>query len=196
MPGENHLDQIKRLAYSTVCLVVVTLGMGIMIYGVHIFTDLEIARRGNQQEQSILEHVMPNAEYRTETAYRSPNAVSISAGYSAQELIGYCVEVQTPGFGGMINMVVGVDLDGKVTGVAVTDHKETLDMGTHALEDSYLSHFVGRSGTLRLTGPNSVDVVSGATVTSKAIVSGVNQALGVVAGLDRNEDVIYVDGEV
>ena len=55
---------------------------------------------------------------------------------------------------------------------------------------------MGRSGTLRLTGPNSVDVVSGATVTSKAIVSGVNQALGVVAGLDRNEDVIYVDGEV
>jgi len=177
-------------------LTLVTVGMGLVIYGVHIFTDLEIARRGNQEEQSILEHVMPNAEYRTETAYRSPNAVSISAGYSSSELVGYCVEIQTPGFGGMITMVVGVDLDGKVTGVVVTDHNETLDMGTHALEDSYLSRFVGRSGTLRLTGSNSVDVVSGATVTSKAIVTGVNQALSVVATLDSDQDVIYVDGEV
>ena len=196
MPGENHLDQIRKLACSALALTLVTVGMGLIIYGVHIFTDLEIARRGNQEEQSILEHVMPNAEYRTETAYRSPNAVSISAGYSSSELVGYCVEIQTPGFGGMITMVVGVDLDGKVTGVVVTDHNETLDMGTHALEDSYLSRFVGRSGTLRLTGSNSVDVVSGATVTSKAIVTGVNQALSVVATLDSDQDVIYVDGEV
>jgi len=196
MPGEMYLDQIKKLFRNALALTLVTVSMGLVIYGVHIFTDLQIAKRGNQEEQAILEHVMPQAEYRTETAYRSPNAVSISAGYSSSELVGYCVEIQTPGFGGMLTMVVGVDLDGKVTGVVVTDHKETPDMGTHALEESYLDSFVGRSGTLRLDGSNSVDVVSGATITSKAIVTGVNQALSVIATLDSGQDVIYVDGEV
>ena len=68
-------------------------------------------------------------------------------------------------------------------------------MGTQALDDTFLDRFIGRSGTLRLSGPNSIDVLSGATVTSKAILNGVNQALGVVAKLE-SDDIIYVDGEV
>lgn len=196
MPGEKHLDDIRRIGRSAVSLGAVIAAMVVIVTAVHRYTDLDIARRGNQEEQAILSQVMPAAEFRTETPYRSPDAVSISAGYSSSELVGYCVEVQTPGFGGVITMVVGVDLDGKVTGVAVTDHKETLDMGTQALEKSFLNRFIGRSGTLRLSGANSVDAVSGATVTSKAILTGVNQALSVVANLDTEGDVIYSDGEV
>ena len=196
MPGEAHLDQIKQFARSAGSLGAVVLVMGLLVAGVDRFTDLDIARRGNQEEQAILAQVMPAAEYRTETPYRSIDAVSISAGYSDSELVGYCVEVQTPGFGGVITMVVGVDLDGKVTGVAVTDHHETLDMGTHALDNSFLKRFIGRSGTLRISGSNSIDAVSGATVTSKAIITGVNKALSVVANLEISDDIIYVDGVV
>lgn len=196
MPGEEHLDQIKHFGRCALSLTAVTLLCGLMVTGVYLYTDLDIARRGNQEEQAILQQVMPAAEFRSETPYRSPDAVSISAGYSASELLGYCVEVQTPGFGGIITMVVGIDLDGKVTGIAITDHRETLDMGTPALEPDYLDHFVGRSGTLKLTGLNKIDVLSGATVTSKAVITGVNKALSIVANLDTSEDITYTDGEV
>lgn len=196
MPGEKHLDQIRCFgrcaAWMGAVIVVMSAGIGL----VHRYTDLDIARRGNQAEQAILAQVMPAAEFRTETPYRSPDAVSITAGYSSSALVGYCIEIQTPGFGGSITMVVGVDLDGKVTGVAVTDHKETLGMGTQALEREFLDSFIGRSGTLRLTGANAIDAVSGATVTSKAILTGVNQALAVAANLAIDENVDYVDGEV
>lgn len=196
MPGEEHLDQIRSLGRCAAAFGGVLLAVVLAVTGVHWYTDLDIARRGNQAEQEILAQAMPTAVFRTETPYRSPDAVSISAGYSADnELVGYCVEVQTPGFGGVITMTVGVNLNGQVTGVAVTDHKETLDMGTQALEDDYLDQFVGKSGTVRLSGANSVDAVSGATVTSKAILTGVNQALAVVANLD-DADVVYSDGEV
>lgn len=196
MPGEEHLDEIRNFGRCAAWLGAFIAVMALMVSAVHRYTDLDIARRGNQEEQAILAQVMPAASVRTETPYRSSDAVSISAGYGDSGLVGYCVEVQTPGFGGMITMVVGVDLDGKVTGVAVTDHKETLDMGTQALEESFLSRFVGRSGTIRLSGANAVDAVSGATVTSKAIMTGVNQALAVVANLDTSEDIPYADGEV
>ena len=196
MPGEEHLDQIKHLGRCALSLGGVAVACVLLICGVYRFTDLQIAQQGNQSEQSILELVMPQAEFRTETPYRSPDAVSISAGYSDSELVGYCVEVQTPGFGGKITMVVGVDLDGKVTGVTVTDHNETLDMGTPALEKSYLERFIGRSGTLKTDGANKVDAVSGATVTAKAVINGVNQALAVVANLDTSSDITYTDGEV
>lgn len=197
MPGEEHLDQIHAMGRCVLSYGAVLAAVVLMISAVNRYTDLDIARRGNQEEQAILAQVMPQAQVRTETPYRSPDAVSISAGYSEDnQLVGYCVEVQTPGFGGMITMTVGVDLNGEVTGVAVTEHKETLDMGTQAMEEDFLSQFVGKSGTVRLSGNNSVDTISGATVTSKAILTGVNQALAVVANLDTGEDVTYSDGEV
>ena len=196
MPGEEHLEQIKYLARCTASLGGVIVLCGTMVWGVYRMTDLEIARQENKAEQAILSQVMPEAVFRTETPYRSPDAVSISAGYSTEGLVGYCVETQVPGFGGIITMVVGVDLDGKVSGVAVTNHRETLDMGTPALEKEQLDRFIGRSGTLSLNGPNRIDAVSGATVTSKAIVTGVNKALSIIANLNTGENIIYTDGEV
>lgn len=196
MPGEEHLDQIWDFGRCAAALGGIIVACGLMTTVCDRFTDLEIARRDNQSEQTILAQVMPAAVVRSETPYRSPDAVSITAGYSDSDLIGYCIEVQTPGFGGVVTMVVGIDLNGTVTGVAVTDHKETLGMGADALESDYLSSFIGRSGTLHLSGVNQVDVVSGATVTSKAVISGVNKALAVVANLETGEDITYTDGEV
>ena len=122
--------------------------------------------------------------------------MSITAGYNEQGLVGYCVEVQAHGFGGLLTAVVGVNTNGEVTGVAVTDHKETLDVGTKAMEESYLSQFIGKSGTIRTSGSNAVDAVSGATATSGAVTSCVNQALAIVANLDTEGEVDYADGEV
>ena len=196
MPGEEHLDQIRDFCRCAAALGGMVVACGLMTTVCDRFTDLEIARRDNQAEQTILAQVMPAAVVRSETPYRSPDAISITAGYSDSDLVGYCIEVQTPGFGGAVTMVVGIDLNGTVTGVAVTDHKETLGMGADALERDYLSSFIGRSGTLHLSGVNQVDVVSGATVTSKAVISGVNKALAVVANLESGEDITYTDGEV
>ena len=100
------------------------------------------------------------------------------------------------GFGGVVTMQVGVDLNGQVTGVAVTDHKETQSVGTNAMTPEALSRYIGKSGTIRTSGSNSVDAVSGATATSKAITDGVNRALAIVANLDTEGEVEYVDSEV
>ena len=54
---------------------------------------------------------------------------------------------------------------------------------------------MGLSGTVRLEGPNSVDGISGATDTCRAITAGVNEALYIVSRLDT-DDVTYTDGEV
>ena len=96
---------------------------------------------------------------------------------------------------------VVVDRDGKEyidlgTGIAVTDHRETESVGTDAMTEQYLSQYVGKSGTIRSEGDNSVDAVSGATATSEAITACVNQALAIVANLSTEGDVNYVDGEV
>lgn len=105
--------------------------------------------------------------------------------------VGYVVEVTASGFGGTISMVVGVDQDGNVTGVAVTDQAETKNIGSKVVTDqSVLDRFVGMShadGEITVnSGTNRFDGISGATVSSKAVTSGVNTALSVVAQVQAN----------
>ena len=139
---------------------------------------------------------MPQAVVGAETPYHAAGALSIMAGYDQEgQLLGYCVAVQSQGFGGPVTMTVGVDLNGAVTGVAVTSHSETDRVGTAALTPEVLLRYVGRSGTIRTSGSNSVDTVSGATATSKAITAGVNRALNIVANLDTEEKVNYEDSQ-
>lgn len=196
-PGEGHLDQIRAHAKSWGSLAAVVLATALVISGVHRLTDLSTVRAENEREQQLLSQVMPLASFSSETPYRANGALSITAGYSSSnELVGYCVEVQAQGFGGILTMQVGVDLNGQVTGVAVTDHKETQSVGTKAMTPEALSRYIGKSGTIRTSGNNSVDAVSGATATSKAITDGVNRALAIVANLDTEGVVEYVDGDV
>ena len=90
-------------------------------------------------------------------------------------------------------MTVGVDLNGTVTGVAIESHSETDRVGTAAMTPAALARYVGRSGTIRSSGNNSVDTVTGATATSKAITAGVNRALNIVANLDTSGVIDYED---
>ena len=59
-----------------------------------------------------------------------------------------------------------------------------------------LSRYVGRSGTIRTSGTNSVDVVTGATATSKAITAGSTVRWPLWQIWIRKEEVEYVDSDV
>lgn len=195
MPGERNLDRIRAWSGNVACLGGFILAATICVCLVHRATSQTIAIRENRERQELLAQVMPAATIATETPYVSEDALSILAGYNAEELVGYCVEVEVQAFGGVITMVVGVDVNGEVTGVTVTNHSEHMVIGGQALEQEYLKNYVGLSGTIRDQGRNSVDAISGATDTCRAITAGVNKALYVTARLDAGE-VEFVDGEV
>ena len=196
MPGEGYLDELRGKVRQYAALGGVFLAVCLAVFGVHRATDYVTVRAETEAQEALLSQVMPQATTRTETPYYAAGALSITAGYNDSGLVGYCVEVQSYGFGGLLTAVVGVDTNGEVTGVAITSHRETAGVGTDAMTEAYLSQYVGRSGTIRLSGNNAVDGVSGATATSEAVTDCVNQALGIVANLDTEGGVSYVDGEV
>lgn len=116
---------------------------------------------------------------------------------------GFVIETVTYGYAGEITVLVGVNNDGKVTGLVVDDLSETFGLGREALTDvDFLKQFLNSSGTFAVathgadafsgaTGTETaegdtvdVDALTGATVTSKAIVRCVNAAIGYVTGAD------------
>ena len=138
-----------------------------------------------EKTAAAMSQVLPADEYqKVETDY--PNVTAMHAALSGGEQVGYVVEVTSSGFGGMLSMVVGVDMDGAVTGVSVTDNSETANIGTKVVNDqTVLDRFIGMShvdGEITVnSGTNRFDGVSGATVSSKGVTAGVNTALAAVA---------------
>ena len=85
-------------------------------------------------------------------------------------IVGYAVKVAPTGFGGEIEMMVGIDAAGKTTGVSVISMSETPGVGTKTNSDAFLSQFKGRDGTVTVGG--GIDAVTGATISSRAITAG------------------------
>ena len=144
-----------------------------------------IAEIQAEKTAAAMSQVLPAEEYQpVETDY--PNVTAMNRALSGGETVGYVVEVTTSGFGGPMSMVVGVDVDGAVTGVSVTDHSETANIGTKVVDDqAVLDRFIGMShGDGEITvnaGTNRFDGVSGATVSSRGVTAGVNTALAAAA---------------
>ncbi len=146
----------------------------------HITADRIAAITADKTAASMRE-VLPADTY-TEVPYSGTDA-NVAKIYDAAGQ-GYVVEVTPAGFGGTIDMVVGVQADGTVSGVAIISMSETSGLGANAQKEDFRAQFSGKSGVLAVSKDGGeIDALTGATITSRAVTSGVNSALAAAAEL-------------
>jgi electron transport complex protein RnfG len=90
---------------------------------------------------------------------------------------GYIFKVNTKGYGGPLVLAVGVDLSGKVAGVAVVSSKETVGLGGKVLESDNLKKWEGKTAAAKLVVGQDIQAVTGATITTRAVTNQVKKAL-------------------
>ena len=106
-----------------------------------------------------------------------PENSTVTAAYRAGDR-GYVVRVAPNGFGGAIDLMVGVDKENKVTGVAIISHSETASLGANCTREDFRAQFAGKTGELAVSKDGGdIDALTGATVTSRAVTRAVNAAL-------------------
>lgn len=106
-----------------------------------------------------------------------PEESAVTAAYRAGDR-GYVVRVAPNGFGGAIDMMVGVDVSGAVTGVAIVSQSETASLGANCTREDFRAQFTGKTGTLSVSKDGGeIEALTGATVSSRAVTEGVNTAL-------------------
>lgn len=166
----------------TVTLLSICAIVALMLGIVNTLTEPVIRKMQEEKTKAAMAQVLAADEYE-EIATSAENVSAIYKAVTGGETVGYVAEVTTNGFGGAINMVVGVDVNGIVTGVAVTKDTETANLGTKVTRSqSVLDRFIGLGGTITVnSGANRFDGVTGATVSSKAVAAGVNTALAAIA---------------
>ena len=110
---------------------------------------------------------------------------------------GFVFNVTNKGYGGEIDVIVGIDMTGKVTGVKIGKNTETPGLGSKATDKPFLSQLTGivPKGPLKvIKGESSgkdeeISAVSGATVSSRAIVEAVQAALNVYKELAKERGI-------
>ncbi len=99
-------------------------------------------------------------------------------------VIGYIVSATSrEGYGGDIQVAMGIRLDGYIEGVSILDMNETVGLGARAKEPAYLSQYMGKTvdrflvTTTGKTAENEIDAMTSSTITSKAVTNAINAAL-------------------
>ena len=102
-------------------------------------------------------------------------------GKKGSDVAGYVVSVTDKnGYGGDIQITVGIEKDGTVSGVSILEIHETAGLGMRATEPEFYEQYAGKKTeafTLDGSGDGKIDALSGATITSKAVTGAVNGAL-------------------
>ncbi len=115
---------------------------------------------------------------------------------------GWVVQVTESGSQGLVTMMVGVSADYVCTGISIIESSETAGLGAIAGQasekgEAFRSQFVGQSGTVAVTKEGgSIDAISGATITSKAVCRGVTAALAACQSLSGAAPAANTSGSV
>ena len=139
-----------------------------------------IAAANEAATNAAMQAVLPADSYE-QVEYIGGNAL-VTAVYKAGDA-GYVVQVAPSGFGGNLDVMVGVGADGTCTGVSIISHAETSGLGANATKEDFRAQFVGKANVAVTKDGGDIAALTGATITSRAVCDGVNAAIEAAASV-------------
>ncbi len=189
---------MKNIIKNTLILTAITLVAGILLGLVYEITKEPIALAKEAAKKEAYQQVMADAdafdgiEFVEEAIKQVADTVESSGctinevveAKANGEIIGYVITTtSSEGYGGEIQISVGMLKDGTVNGVAILSIGETAGLGMKATEEEFYGQYAGKkvdffSVTKAGTSvDNEIDALSGATITSNAMTKAVNSAV-------------------
>ena len=112
------------------------------------------------------------------------------------KVIGYATLAESQGYSSVLKIMVGMDLDKKITGMRVMEQVETPGLGANAVKEEFYSQFDGLSSKdVKLKKDHGkIDAITGATITSSAVIKGVNDAM--INKLEKLVDGDYIRNDI
>lgn len=175
---------LKEILVPAVMLFIIAAVCTALLAGTNILTKDRIAEIAAEAEMKAKIAVFSDSKAFSGAKCIDVNGTSYTY-YDAHdengEVIGYVISVTTKSYGGDLSAMVGISAEtDKITGVEITAISDTPGLGLKVDSDDFLSQYIDRTGTIGVNKNESTDTeikaVSGATISSKAVTSAVNQA--------------------
>ncbi len=172
----------------TLTLVIIAVVVSVAMSYVNGITAPLIAQNAVEKLNKSLAEVIDAKEF---PVFEETEDYVIYEALKDGERVGFCVQNASSGYGGDITLLTGIDKDYKVTGVALLSHAETAGLGANADKAEFKNQYKGKTENIGVVknSPKENDIVaiSGATITSKAVTNGVNEAVRLAKEAQINE---------
>ena len=188
---------MNKIGKKAAILTAITLVSGMLLGLVYEVTKNPIAASQEKAKQEAYQKVLPGAkQFQTEEpdekkAEKALKEAGVSGCYVKEaalamdengEPVGYAVTTASKeGYGGEIEISVGILEDGTVAGIEILSISETAGLGMNATEPAFKNQFSNVKAEkfeVKKDNPSgNIDALSGATITSRAVTSAVNAGL-------------------
>lgn len=186
---------MNKIVKNTLILTAITLIAGICLGLVYEVTKEPIAQAQENTKKEAWQQVFPEADLadfeqvEVDQAAADQAIADLGVNATVDEAcvvgdMGYVVTTtDKDGFGGSIQITVGITTDGTVNGVSILSISETAGLGMRATEPEFYEQYVGKQAERFVVSKDGgdgepIDALSGATITSRAVTGAVNTALG------------------
>lgn len=169
----------KDIFIPVISLLLICLVSSALLGGVNMLTADRIEQLAAQTVIEAQNELLPADSYQENEIDGTSYVTALDADGN---ILGYIFTTSSNGYGGAIKIMTGITLDGSVAGISLLEINETPGLGMKAKNESFLNQFVGATGTLTVTKdgsdmPNTVQAITSATITTKAVTAAVNKAL-------------------
>jgi electron transport complex protein RnfG len=179
---------MRDILKPALSLFMITLISAVCLGFVHNITKSPIEIQRQNVMSKSMQEILPiaiNFEASEFADYDSDKIISANIGFDMRgDVAGYIIGVSQMGYSGGIDMLVGIDIFGKITGVKILRQTETPGLGAKAGETPFIDQYTSKSAAIPLivvkSAPiedNEIQAITAATITSQAVTDGVNYAL-------------------
>lgn len=180
----------KDIFVPTISLFLICLVVAVLLGGTNELTKEPIAQLQAQKADEAKLQVCPDAvSFDGQEETEVP--VEFYRGFDETgNLVGYAIPSSHKGYGGEIEIMVGINTEGEITGVSILSINETPGLGMNATKEDFTNQFlkdVPEGGfTAKADDPSKekIDALTGATITSEAVSQAVNKAINVYKSLE------------
>ncbi|MDR3331463.1 MAG: RnfABCDGE type electron transport complex subunit G [Synergistaceae bacterium] len=179
-------DGARKIISLGLILFTVTAITGLILGVVYQITLGPIQLTQERLKSEALSGALPEAESFSKVELKEgANAIlsDIQEGLAGGERTGYCITVTPRGYGGIIEIVVGITKTGGLRAIRILSLSETPGLGAKAPDEPFSGQFNNKDVEkltvvkASATAPDQIQAISGATITSTAVTNGVNAAL-------------------
>ena len=172
-------------------LALIALAAALLLAVTNAITAGPIKEHEEAAQNAAFQSVMTADSFSTMSIPDGCNVTSLVEAKKDGKTIGYCAVSSAKGYGGNVAVTLGVDMDGKIVGCQIgdTNFAETDGFGARWKEPARAEAFIGLSAF----GGDTIEAITGATVTSKAVLAASNDVLKCIShvlGKDVEGDVL------
>lgn len=172
--------------YKTVLLGVVCAVAGLLLSAVNALTAPVIAANSLKQVESTLEEFFPDGSFTDVSEKYITDEYDLVDGVYEADGEGYVFTLHNTGYSSDgFKIAIAFDNDGNIVGYKGLENSETAGKGDKAFADDYISEVT------QLTSTDTMPIISGATITTKAVGEAVTQAEAIfnsIQGIDFDAD--------